>query len=65
MLTHSQRLWGVPQRPPATVAAVFAAHLRPGAAYAHRFTHVVFAIFDDAPGAPTRAAFARTLGVTP
>ncbi|MFC0039794.1 TIGR02452 family protein [Actinomadura rayongensis] len=50
---------GVFGNDPAEVAAVFAALLRPGGAFAGRFEHVVFAVWDTAPGAPRQVAFER------
>jgi hypothetical protein len=47
---------GVFRNDPAVVAATFAAQL--ARAQGH-FDHVVFAVLDDRPGAPVRAAFAR------
>jgi uncharacterized protein (TIGR02452 family) len=50
---------GVFRNDPASVAAIFAGHLRrvPG-----WFDRVVFAVLDRQPGAPTYSAFARELG---
>ncbi|POM22889.1 TIGR02452: family protein [Actinomadura rubteroloni] len=53
---------GVFGNDPAEVAAVFATLLRPGGAYAGRFEHIVFAVWDTAPGAPRHAAFERAFG---
>jgi uncharacterized protein (TIGR02452 family) len=50
---------GVFRNPPASVAAAFAEHLGPSGVFHSRFEHVVFAVLDHAPGAPTFAAFAR------
>ena len=50
---------GVFGNDPAVVAAVFAAALGRAAG---RFDHVAFAVLDGQRGAPTHAAFARTLG---
>jgi uncharacterized protein (TIGR02452 family) len=49
---------GVFRNDPAVVAAAFTARL---ARAAGRFDHIVFAVLDPQPGAPTRAAFARAV----
>ncbi|REE95303.1 TIGR02452 family protein [Thermomonospora umbrina] len=51
---------GVFRNDPAEVAATFAGLLLDGGVFAGRFDHVVFAVWDTAPGAPRHAAFART-----
>ncbi|XRQ13440.1 TIGR02452 family protein [Actinomadura welshii] len=48
---------GVFRNDPAEVAEVFAEQLRPGAQFAGRFEHVVFAVWDTAAGSPRTAAF--------
>lgn len=48
---------GVFQNDPATVAAIFADYLRSGAAYAGRFRHVSFAVYDSSHAQNTYAAF--------
>ncbi|MCF4123326.1 TIGR02452 family protein [Antribacter sp. KLBMP9083] len=50
---------GVFRNDPEEVASAFAAPLRPGAAFAGRFEHVVLAVWDPAPGAPRRTAFRK------
>ncbi|HEX2312834.1 MAG TPA: TIGR02452 family protein [Thermomonospora sp.] len=50
---------GVFRNDPAEVAETFAGLLRDGGAFAGRFAHVVFAVWDTAPGAPRHAAFVR------
>jgi uncharacterized protein (TIGR02452 family) len=45
-----------------SVAAAFAEHLGPSGIFHSRFEHVVFAVLDRAPGAPTFGAFAAALG---
>ena len=49
---------GVFQNDPATVAAIFASYLRPGGAFAGRFRHVSFAVYDTTPARRAYAAFA-------
>jgi uncharacterized protein (TIGR02452 family) len=51
---------GVFKNDPAVVAAAFAARL---ARAKGRFDHVVFAVLDHQPGAPTHAAFTRAVGL--
>lgn len=53
---------GVFGNDPAEVAEVFAGLLLDGGPFAGLFEHVVFAVWDTAPGAPRHAAFARRLG---
>ena len=48
---------GVFQNDSATVAAIFASYLRRGAAFAGRFRHVSFAVYDTSPARATYAAF--------
>ncbi|GAA1545598.1 TIGR02452 family protein [Actinomadura kijaniata] len=48
---------GVFRNDPAEVAGTFAGLLRPGAEFDGRFAHVVFAVWDTAPGAPRQVAF--------
>ncbi|GLZ04533.1 TIGR02452 family protein [Actinomadura sp. NBRC 104412] len=48
---------GVFGNDPHEVAGVFAETLRPGAEFAGRFEHVVFAVWDTAKGSPRHAAF--------
>lgn len=48
---------GVFQNDPATVAAIFAGYLRRGGAYAGRFRHVSFAVYDSSPVRNTYATF--------
>ena len=50
---------GVFRNDPAEVAEAFAAPLRPGGEFAGRFGHVVFAVWDNAEGAPSLTAFRR------
>jgi uncharacterized protein (TIGR02452 family) len=50
---------GVFRNDPAEVAEVFAELLLDGGLFAGRFEHVVFAVWDTAPGAPRHTAFAR------
>ncbi|WP_149262325.1 TIGR02452 family protein [Actinomadura sp. K4S16] len=50
---------GVFRNDPAEVAEVFAEALRPDGAFADRFEHVVFAVWDTAAGAPRHTAFQR------
>jgi uncharacterized protein (TIGR02452 family) len=50
---------GVFQNAPVTVANVFFAYLGPGGAFAGRFRHVRFAVYDTARDTATYAAFAR------
>ena len=55
---------GVFRNDPAEVATVFAALLHGEGTYgtfAGRFDHIVFAVWDPAPGAPRYAAFRRVL----
>ncbi|QFG20849.1 TIGR02452 family protein [Actinomadura sp. WMMB 499] len=53
---------GVFRNDPAEVAGTFARALGPGGAFADRFEHVVFAVWDTAKGAPRHAAFQRVFG---
>ncbi|MBA9004562.1 TIGR02452 family protein [Thermomonospora cellulosilytica] len=53
---------GVFGNDPAEVADAFAGLLLDGGPFAGLFGHVVFAVWDTAPGAPRHAAFARRLG---
>ncbi|MGH3390814.1 MAG: TIGR02452 family protein [Actinomadura sp.] len=53
---------GVFRNDPAEVATAFAGLLRGDGLFAGRFDHVVFAVWDTAPGAPRHAAFQRVLG---
>ena len=53
---------GVFRNPPESVAAAFAEHLGPSGIFHSSFEHVVFAVLDRAPGAPTFGAFAAALG---
>lgn len=53
---------GVFGNDPAQVAETFAGLLLDGGPFAGRFAHVVFAVWDTAPGAPRHAAFARRFG---
>ena len=53
---------GVFQNDPATVAAIFAGYLRRGGAYAGRFRHVSFAIYDASPSRSTLAPFLAHFG---
>jgi len=53
---------GVFRNPPESVAAAFAQHLGPSGIFHARFEHVVFAVLDRAPGAPTFGVFAAALG---
>ena len=49
---------GVFPNDPATVAAIFASYLPPGGAFAGRFRHVSFAVYDTTPARRAYAAFA-------
>jgi uncharacterized protein (TIGR02452 family) len=55
---------GVFRNPPGMVAAAFAEHLGPEGTFRSRFEHVIFAVLDRAPGAPTFGTFATTLQQT-
>lgn len=48
---------GVFQNDPATVAAIFAGYLHSGGAYAGRFRHVSFAVYDSSPAQNTFTSF--------
>ncbi|WP_253776187.1 TIGR02452 family protein [Goodfellowiella coeruleoviolacea] len=55
---------GVFGNDPRQVARIFADLLLPGGQFAGRFAHVVFAVFDQAPGRPALTAFHRTFPST-
>lgn len=53
---------GVFANDPAEVAGAFATHLLGDGQFAGRFEHVVFAVYDRAPGAPRLEAFRKVFG---